>query len=409
MKTINLFLVLLTAGFCFGQQIRVGKITTVKTDGLHQIILPTIIRSNSNDDLSDLRILDHKKNEVPYFIHESNESILNSNYKEYKIITQSEIPKKQSTLIFENPEKTINEVTLSIANYEGEKSYTLSGSNDLKQWFGIANKNYLTDLTASDATTVLKTIAFPLNNYKFIKIELDDRKSLPIRIITVGHFNSKATETSFLPIAYNRKTITELKSEKKTVIHFEFDYAINIEQIKFQISNPKLYKRYVRIYKDETRKIKNKLEHFQNFLSNFDLRSDSKNSFAISGIKEKDFFIEIDNQDNQPLTIDDVQFFQRPITIIADLKATENYTIKTGNKDLTKPIYDIENFKNSISSNLPITTIYEVQVVQKSVENIAPKAIWQQPWFMWLCITIGGLSIVYFTRNLMRDMNTNNN
>jgi hypothetical protein len=408
MKTINYLLVLLATSFCFGQQITTGKINA-KIDGLHKIVLPTIIRSMSNEDLSDFRIIDSKGNEVPYFMTESTHFLSNSNFKTYKVVSQSEISKKQSILIFENPEKTINEVTLTIANYEGEKTFTLSGSNDQKQWFGISNNNYLTDLNTSDATTVLKTISFPLNNYKYIKIILDDKKSLPIRIINVGYFNSKAIENFFSLLKYHSKTTTELKSEKKTLIHFEFDYATNIEQIKFQISNPKLYQRNASIYKNETRKVKNKMEPFQNYLSNFTLRSDSKNSFTLSGIKEKDFYIEIYNQDNQPLTIDDVQFFQQPITIISDLKATENYTIKTGNKDLTKPVYDIENFKNSISTNLPITTIYEVQVVQKSVENIAPKAIWQQPWFMWLCITIGGLSIVYFTRNLMRDMNTNNN
>ena len=408
MKTINYLLVLLATSFCFGQQITTGKINA-KIDGLHKIVLPTIIRSMSNEDLSDFRIIDSKGNEVPYFMTESTDFLSNSNFKTYKIVSQSEIQKKQSILIFENPEKTINEVTLTIANYEGEKTFTISGSNDQKQWFGISNDNYLTDLNTSDATTVLKTISFPLNNYKYIKIVLDDKMSLPIRIINVGYFNSKAIENSFSLLKYHSKTITELKSEKKTLIHFEFDYATNIEQIKFQISNPKLYQRNASIYKNETRQVKNKMERFQNDLGHFELHSDSKNSFNLSGIKEKDFYIEIDNQDNQPLTIDEVQFFQKPIAIICDLKATENYTINTGNKDLTKPVYDIANFKNNISSNLPITTIYEVQVLKKSAENIAPKAIWQQSWFMWLCITIGGLSIVYFTRNLMRDMNTNNN
>lgn len=360
MKTINFFIVLLVTNFCFGQQITTGKITPVKTDGLHKITLPTTIRSISNYDLSDFRILDSKGNEVSYFINEKTGLLSNSNFTAYKIVSKTAVPKKQSTLIFENPEKKINEVGLTIANYDGEKSYTLSGSNDQKQWFGISNNNYLADLNAKDATTVFKTISFPLTNYKYIKIELDDKNSLPIRIINVGNNSSKTMRASFLPVAYNRKTITELKSEKKTIIHFEFENAINIEEIKFDISNPKLYKRYARVYKNDTRKVKQKTENFKNFMANLELVSDSKNVFRNISIKEKNFYIEIDNQDNQPLVIDDVQFFQQPITIITDLKVNENYTIKTGNTQLTKPMYDIENFKNNISNNLPITTIHDL-------------------------------------------------
>ena len=404
MKLHNLFLLLFCANVMVAQN-TTAKIEKVKVDGLYKIVLPTNIRSVSNDDLSDFRILDSKENEVPYFINKNVDPISDSNYKDYKIISTSEIPKKQSTLIFENSDKIINQVALTIANYEGEKTFTISGSNDKKEWFGISNNNYLTDLNASDATYVSKTINFPLTNYKYIKIDLDDKKSLPIRIISVGNFNFKTTATSFLPVNYTKKTITELKSEKKTLLYFEFDKAINIEEIKFQISNPKLFKRYAKIYKNEIRKVKHKIENYQNFIANFELSSNSKNTFQLVGTKEKDFYIEIDNQDNQPLTIDNVQFFQCPVSIIADLKTNENYTIVTGNPNAILPIYDIENFKSNIPNNLPTATISEIKT--KGLKNTIAekKSIWQEPWFMWVCIGLGAIAILYFASSLVKDLN----
>ncbi|WP_395074099.1 hypothetical protein [Flavobacterium sp.] len=404
MKLYNLFFLLFCANVSFAQN-TTAKIEKVKADGLHKIVLPTNVRSASNDDLSDFRILDSKGNEVPYFVNKNLEPISDANYKEYKIISRSEIPKKQSTLIFENSDKTINQVALTIANYEGEKTFTISGSNDQKEWFGISNNNYLSDLNASDATSVSKTINFPLTNYNYIKINLDDKKSLPIRIISIGNFNFKTIATSFLPVNYNKKTITELKSDKKTLLHFEFEKAINIENIKFQISNPKLFKRYAKIYRNETRKVKHKTENYHAFMANFELSSDSKNTFTLAGIKEKDFYIEIENQDNQPLTIDNIQFFQYPVSIIADLKANENYTIKTGNSNATLPVYDIENFKNNIPNNLPTATISEIKFAEKAVENNSPKSFWQQPWFMWVCISLGAIAILYFASSLVKDLN----
>ena len=404
MKLHNLFLLLFCANVMVAQN-TTAKIEKVKVDGLYKIVLPTNIRSVSNDDLSDFRILDSKENEVPYFINKNVDPISDSNYKDYKIISTSEIPKKQSTLIFENSDKIINQVALTIANYEGEKTFTISGSNDKKEWFGISNNNYLTDLNASNATYVSKTINFPLTNYKYIKIDLDDKKSLPIRIISVGNFNFKTTSTLFLPVNYTKKTITELKSEKKTLLYFEFDKALNIEEIKFQISNPKLFKRYAKVYKNETRKVKHKIENYQNFIANFELSSNSKNTFQLKGTKEKDFYIEIDNQDNQPLTIDNVQFFQYPVSIIADLKTNENYTIVTGNPNSILPIYDIENFKSNIPNNLPTATISEIKT--KGLKNTIAekKSIWQEPWFMWICIGLGAIAILYFASSLVKDLN----
>ena len=404
MKIYNLFLLLFCANVMVAQN-TTAKIEKVKVDGLYKIVLPTNIRSISNDDLSDFRILDSKENEVPYFINKNVDPISDSNYKDYKIISTSEIPKKQSTLIFENSDKIINQVTLTIANYEGEKTFTISGSNDKKEWFGISNNNYLTDLNALNATYVSKTVNFPLTNYKYIEIDLDDKKSLPIRIISVGGFNFKTIATLFLPVNYTKKTITELKLEKKTLLYFEFDKATNIEEIKFQISNPKLFKRYAKVYKNETRKVKHKIEKYQNFIANFELSSNSKNTFQLVGTKEKDFYIEIDNQDNQTLTIDNVQFFQYPVSIIADLKTNENYTIITGNPNSILPVYDIENFKSTIPNNLPTATISEIKTKGLKNSITEKKSIWQEPWFMWICIGLGAIAILYFASSLVKDLN----
>ena len=135
------------------------------------------------------------------------------------------------------------------------------------------------------------------------------------------------------------------------------------------------------------------------------MSSNSKNTFQLVGTKEKDFYIEIDNQDNQSLTIDNVQFFQYPLSIIADLKTTENYTIITGNPNAILPVYDIENFKSNIPNNLPTATISEIKT--KGLKNTVTekKSIWQEPWFMWVCIGLGAIAILYFASSLVKDLN----
>ncbi|WP_163515005.1 hypothetical protein [Gelidibacter japonicus] len=55
---------------------------------------------------------------------------------------------------------------------------------------------------------------------------------------------------------------------------------------------------------------------------------------------------------------------------------------------------------------MPIAEIGAVVYGQpeKAVEKT--KSFWQQPWFMWSCIGIAVLMIVYFAFNMLRDMNT---
>ncbi|UOV39331.1 hypothetical protein MUN63_00875, partial [Flavobacterium psychrophilum] len=62
------FILLFIANLSFAQnRIATAKIKYDGKEGFHKLVLPTELRSFSNDDLSDFRIFDSKKNEVPYY------------------------------------------------------------------------------------------------------------------------------------------------------------------------------------------------------------------------------------------------------------------------------------------------------------------------------------------------------
>lgn len=374
-------------------------------EGLHKIVIPSEIRSFSNEDLSDFRILDSNKNEVPYFSFRNENQSITSDFKEYSIISKTEILRKASTLIVENPEPKLNSISLFIANYNDAKNYSISGSNDQKKWFGLTNSGILDDLNSPDLPSVVKSIAFPLMTYKYLKFDFNDSISLPINVLKVGNFSNKSNKNQMLSVAYNQKLITELKADKKTRIHIVFNNFQFLDQIKFTIANPKMYKRSVRIFKKVNRKVKHKFKMVDEEITNFDLNSETQNTFDLNSIHEKELIIEIENLDNPPLTIANIQFFQTPIIVIADFQANQNYTISTGDKTLFAPQYDIENFKNSISTNLPEAKIEDIIISKEATNKSEIKPFWQQNWFMWLCISLGGIAIFYFAISLMKDMN----
>jgi hypothetical protein len=404
MKLNKFIILLLSINGLFAQQNTTAKIKSVNENGLHIITLPAEIRSFSKEDLSDFRIYDAKNKEVPYFVIPTTSQAKLNSLSEFKIISKNTIPGKKTTIIVETPEKTIDRIVLAITNSVVTKTYDISGSNDQKEWFGLINKAQLFNLQSVQGLGVFKIVELPLSSYRYLKIEFDDKKTLPINVFKIGVFANKTSNNTFQEIFPKSSVITQYPSQKKTRIRVIFDNKQIVNQIAFNISSPNLYKRKGRVYLNKIREIKHRNETWQKTISTFELNSDRKKPIKIQQLFEKDFFIEIENEDNQPLTFSDIRFFQNQVAIVTDLKAGEEYGIKTGNPKAIAPEYDLENFKSKMANDLPETTIYKINRQNSNTISVEKKSIWQQTWFMWLCIGLGGISILYYSIKLVKDM-----
>jgi hypothetical protein len=408
MKLNSLFILLFLTNFSFAQFQTTGKIKEVPENGFHEIVLSPEIRSYSKRDLSDIRIFNTKGNEIPYFIQSNSEALLNT-FEEYTIVSKTVFPKKSTSIIIAVPAvKNNNQLSLFIANADVVKNYSISGSNDQTQWFGISNSQTLDDLNSSSEASVIKTISYPLSTYKYLKFDFDDRKTLPVNILKVGNFDTQLQKNILQEVRPKKAATTELTSLKQTEIHVLFDAPQIINEIAFEISRPTYYKRNVIIYKKVQQQTKHKLETYDEEIVSFELNSNTKNSFIIPEIFEKEFYIKIENKDNQPLNISAVKYSQKPVSVIVDLNANEKYIIKTGNKILNEPEYDLSDFKNNITGKLPQTNIYEIKQIVSPKNQAEKKSFWQQGWFMWLCILLGGITILYFTASLVKDLKEKN-
>jgi hypothetical protein len=408
MKLNKFIVILLAANGVLAQHKTTAKIETVKENGLHKIALPPEIRSFSNEELGDFRIWDAKGTEVPYyFIPQERSTEIPLFFSECSILSKTVLPKNKTSLIFENPKTAIDSIVLCITNSDVTKPYRISGSNDQKEWFGLVNTARLDQLINKEETVVFKTINFPLTSYRYIKIEFDDKKTLPINVLKIGYFANKITFNTPVEIVPKNIKILQIPAEKKTQIYIVFDYPQIVNQISFEISQPNLFQRNARIGVNPKKAGNQKGAVFPETFTNFELNSNQKNSFSIPQLFEKNFFIEIDNRDNPALTVSKIRFFQHPVWVIADLKADEKYNITTGNPKLRSPEYDLEHFKNNIDSHLPEVKIYAIKHFNSRKTALKVTSIWQQPWFMWLCISLGGMVILYFTSRLVKDMKNN--
>ena len=120
-------------------------------------------------------------------------------------------------------------------------------------------------------------------------------------------------------IEYHKVTVATLKNKKVTQIQFSSANDYEINRISFDVKTA-LFLRNARIIVNRKREIKKRVEVYEEVISSFELSSKNENSFAINNLYEKEFTIEIDNQDNLPLEIASIKLFQNPVYLISDLK-----------------------------------------------------------------------------------------
>jgi hypothetical protein len=380
-----------------------GKIKTVSKDGLYVMKIPSLIRSYSKNDLSGLRIFDQKNQEIPYFIYENNENISTNNFEKLEIISKNIKNKSKSEIVFKNSPAASTEFIVEFANTLADKYFEISGSNDQTNWYGLVQKQYITLGKSTDNTSFYVPFEIPYNNYQYLKLTFYDELSLPVNVLNVGVIKSKIIEKGLESLKPQKIKIIQDKLNKTSLIHVIFNQKEVINQVCLTISNPKLYHRAATVYCHKKAIVKRKTIIEKNIVSSFDLKPTQKNSFIIPETFSNELFIAIDNQDNLPLTIDNVSFFQYQKFLIAELKAQEKYNIITSFDSISSPNYYLKYFEESIPKKLPETQIIDVIAQKVNIDH--QKKSTSKNWILWICIGVAALVAIYFVMGLLKDMN----
>lgn len=387
----------------FAQQFTVqAKVDGIKQSGLHSIPLSAEFRTYADANLGGLRLIDSKGNEVPYFINIEQQSEAKYGYTEYPLVYKKKVADTVSEYVVKNNTgKTLRELTLAIANTDAAKTYTISGSYDDVQWFGLVNNQQLDGLYSPTDTLVYKTVSMPPNAYPYLKVSFSDKKSLPINVISIGKVTGSAATPPILQKAYKPFIQTlEMPLEKKTRITVSFNTPVTVNRVSLDVKGPSLYNRDMVLLLPRTRMQRKKKVPYFETAGNYVVSSTAKNSFAVN-LTESTFVFEIFNRDNLPLDISGVTVWQDPVNLVADLKSGETYTLKGGDPTLPAADYDLADFRDKIQSGLPVAALGKPAVLKPQPNGINGT---KSSWIMWVCIAAGALVLGYFCLNLVTDM-----
>ena len=398
-------------GVCFSMQLTAQEykwqsaIDTIATDGFYKIQLPPAITSKLKSDFSDIRILNAAKKEVPYLTKTEHATAYNVLFKEYKI-TELVRAGKHTKLILQNPSKNkIDNVQLVIKNADVTKTLRLSGSDDNKQWYVISDNYMISDVYSHTETSIVKIFNFPLSDYEFLKIDISDSLSPPLNILKAGYYDTYSENAKYSEVLKPVITQKDCTENKTSCVRISFPESQLLDKINFEIEGPHYFLRNCQLGTLEERTYKNrKPEKIFNPIADLTVSSNGNNSIYVDNYKTKELYLFIYNNDNLPLKIKSAQAFQVNHSLIAYLSKNEACTLVFGNEKAASPVYDLINFKDSISA-LAFISPREIKMYadQQAGAEKSERSLWQNKFFIWTALALVLLVLGFMSVKMIRE------
>lgn len=396
-------LLLLFSALCiqsFAQDLKFkwqAELPEVKQSGFYNILIDPAVNTHLKEDLSDIRIYNNGK-EVPYILKSENASSSTS-FHEYTIV-ENKSTNKWTQLILQNVSKSrINNISLIIKNSDVKKKARLSGSDDKQNWYIIKDNYNLEAVYSGQNTFEVKVLDFPLSDYEYYKLDIEDSLSAPIKILKAGYYDTQVEEAKYIsipaPIISQKDS-----SNKRSYIKVSFNSPQFIDRLKIEVEGPAYFLRPIRIAK----LIQDRKLTYWESLYQDELRSNHDNILLLDHYFTDHFYLIIENNDNQPLTVKSITGFQLTHYLTAKLDQGQKYTLKFGNKDMGYPTYDLEYFRDSIPTSTPIIkaeniTNIDIQKAQVDKDDFFKSTIW-----IWVAICIVIALLGYMSYRMLKDM-----
>ena len=356
----------------------------------------------SND--ADLRLLDSNHQEVPYIMRKEALTSMHRFFKEYPIIVNQPEPNGTSVVVFENPQKEeINQFNFVVKNTAVNKLARLSGSNDQKNWYLVRDHISLHALHNSENTKELKLLNFPLVDYSYFKLEVNDSNSLPIQFEKVGYYDYQSVNG--LMTNTPLKLVSLLDSNKVTYTHLKFDSRTRMERIRIMVSEPEFYYRKIHFkVKRTTTDRKGKIKVHWEYIGSYYLDSNSENIFNLGEKNLQNLYLEIENGDDRPVHIVGANSFLLKNYLVAELDSGMTYSLLFGNQKARSPKYDLRHFANNIPEKLPIVKMSEL--ISKPTYSITTASMhwYDNKYVIWAIIGALGIVLGFISFSMIKEM-----
>ncbi len=368
------------------------------SESWHKIRLPNEIFHHISGQTSDLRIYGITEKdtvEAPYLLHLTQDEI---SYEEadFEIINESKTSEGYFFTLKVPKPTTLNQLELDfeLANFDWK--IRLEGAKNESEWVTILENYRILSIQNVETSYSFTRLSFPASTYRYFRVFVPSVE--PPRLKSAKLVLRKVVKGNFQEYRIKNQTISENKTKKQTEIILELEKLVAVSQLKIEVKNTFDYYRPIQIQglTDSVKTEKGWVENYRHLTSGV-LNSIEENHFKFESQAVKKFKISIQNADNEPLQVADIQVKGYFYDLLVRFTESATYYLVYGKKDDRFPQYDIERFRANIPENVSVLTLEKAEKIPK-IESPKVTPLFENEFWLWavmflIIIVLGGFTI----------------
>jgi len=404
-KWLSIFLCSFLSACCFAQTegYRFYSILdSIPRSGFYNIELTPALSAHLKTDHSDLRIINSTGKWVPHILRFPASDWSSLALKMDMNFTRAENTRAGTTLVIENTDSVISNIGLVIRNTAAERFCTLSGSDDRNNWF-IINDSILINPVPEEKGAMSKfRIDFPPSSYKFLKILIHNNNKDPFDIKgVVQHTSAPLPPQAEKKFVQNPVPGIEQKdSGKISYIKISQQEPYHFDGMSLKLSGVKYFSRKVSLFIPA-----GDAHSFSNpgrLLQSFTISNNSTLEFYVSQVKAATFYLLIYNEDNLPVTVEEVKTWTSYCYITSYLEKGDHYRILMDNPAAVMPSYDLARPDNKILDSIPFLSFGKITAIAEN--ELTESTPGNKKWMIWVAIIVALLVLLYFISKMLKDV-----
>lgn len=381
-----------------------ATLSPVDSNRFYRIPVSPEVTPFINENLNNIRIFDAAGKEVPYLLEEEQPIYTQEQFKEYPILEKKQVKGCCTSLILNNADKrSISNISLIIKNAEVLKHATLLGSDDQKEWYALKEHFVFRSINNSSGTSEVRVVEFPLTNYNYLSLQIDDSASAPLNIVKAGYYDVLTSQGTYTEIRPTRISIKDSASLKKTFVQLNLDTAYLLDKLELTMSGPPYFLRQAQLSQVKSKNTKEGPKKFYAFVSSFEVNSKAGSIVDLPAVKTDALRIVVDNGNNLSLQVASFKVYQLNRYLIAWLKKDEQYKMKFGDDKIGPPDYDLTFFKDSIPDQLPVLKFSNIITIEEVQAEPSP-TFFTTKYFIWVAIVVVIAVLGFFSIRLIKDV-----
>ena len=382
------------------------EITGVE-DRWHRVEIPDEVYEKLEYPLNDIRIFgitDDKDTIESAYLIDVQRTKKTSDSRPYELLNKVRNARGYYYTLRLSTDVDINEIDLSFDRHNYDWEITIEGSHDQYDWYVIAEDARILSIRNAYADYRYTRIRFPRTRYRYYRLFFPVRSNPRLIVPNVVFNTVEDGKTKQYNVA--KQKVTEKREAKQTVINVTLDHAVPVHRIKVNTGNDFDYYRPVEVeFVRDSVKTEKGWKYEYALLGQSMLSSLEDDEMEFLGNVAKHIRITIDNHDNQPLSIENVEVRGYVHELVARFTDPAKYYLVYGGVDLDVPNYDIDYFVDKIPDTLSVVTAGEevFMGMDGTADAVEGEPLITSKWWLWglMCIVIAVLG--WFTLKMMRS------